>query len=171
MAVTTPPPRFATTPGGKPSAQAKGSPVADEKAGAGKKKGIGRTFKSKKFIMILVAVLAVGGIGYKTFAPKKAAPPAGGDVVAVDPTTLNLQGGHYLKVAIAIQLVKGKAAATGFPTSQAAELTINEFSDRSVASLSSNPARQHLVTDLDAKIKAAYPGEVFQVFLTQFVTQ
>jgi flagellar FliL protein len=116
-------------------------------------------------------VLAVGGIGYKMFAPKKVGLPTGGDVVTMDPTTLNLQGGHYLKVAIAIQLVAGKASATDFMTSKAAELTIDEFSDRPVESLSTNAARKKLVTDLRAKIKSAYEGEVFDVFLTQFVTQ
>ena len=113
----------------------------------------------------------MGGGAYKFLAPHPVGPPTGGDVVALDATTLNLAGGHYLKIAISVQLVKGKASTASFATSKAAEATIDEFSDRTVASLSSNPARKKLTADLLAKLKVAYPGEVFDVFLTQFVTQ
>ena len=117
------------------------------------------------------AAPAKAGGAYNFLAPHPVGPPAGGDVVALDATTLNLAGGHYLKIAISVQLVQGKASATDFTTSKAAEATIDEFSDRTVASLSSNPARKRLTADLLTKLKAAYPGEVFDVFLTQFVTQ
>jgi flagellar FliL protein len=91
--------------------------------------------------------------------------------VSMDPTTLNLADGHYLKIAISVQLVKGKATTTSFFTSHAAELVIDEFSDRTVDSLASNAARKKLSDDLLAKVKQAYPGEVYDVFMTQFVTQ
>jgi flagellar FliL protein len=173
MSVTaTPSSRFVSGGTVRPGGAGKDGKAAEDAAAAGaEKKSIKTLLKSKKFVMILVAVLVVGGVGYKMFAPKHVGPPTGGDVVAMDPTTLNLQGGHYLKVAIAIQLVQGKASVTGFKTSHAAELTIDEFSDRTVESLSTYAARKRLVTDLTDKIKAAYPGEVFEVFLTQFVTQ
>jgi flagellar FliL protein len=127
--------------------------------------------KSKKFVIILIAVLVLGGGAYMFLKPKKAVPPSGGDVVAMDATTLNLTDGHYLKIAVAIQLVKGKASSTDFATSHAAELVIDEFSNRSVTSLSSNAARQKLVGQLRTSIQKAYPGEVYDIFVTQFVTQ
>jgi flagellar protein FliL len=127
--------------------------------------------KSKKALVIAAAVLAVGGGAYQFAMPSKASPPAGGEVVTLDATTLNLAGGHYLKIAVAVQLVKGKATATGFATSHAAELTIDEFSNRTVGSLSSNAARKKLTAELLVKVQKAYPGEVYDVFLTQFVTQ
>jgi flagellar FliL protein len=128
-------------------------------------------FKSKKFLIIVVAVLALGAGGYMFLKPTKTPPPSGGDVVAMDATTLNLAGGHYLKIAVAIQLVKGAASATGFSSSHAAELVIDEFSNRTVVSLGSNAARKKLTADLLADIKKAYPGEVFDLFVTNFVTQ
>jgi flagellar FliL protein len=145
--------------------------VADgaAEAGAGPKKR--SVLKSKKFLIAVVLVLVAAGGAYKFLVPHPAGPPQGGDVVALDATTLNLTGGHYLKIAISVQLVKGKAAATDFSTSQAAQLTIEEFSNRTVASLSSNAARQRLVADLLTKLKKTYPGEVYDVFVTQFVTQ
>lgn len=127
--------------------------------------------KSKKGIMLIVVVLLVAAGAYKFLAPKKVSPPSGGDVVALDATTLNLAGGHYLKVAVAIQLVKGKASAGSFEVSHAQELVINEFSNRTVASLSANPARQALANELEVALKKAYPGEIYDLFLTQFVTQ
>jgi len=48
---------------------------------------------------------------------------------------------------------------------------IDEFSNRTVASLSTNKARQALTAQLLDNIKGAYPGEVFDIFVTQFVTQ
>lgn len=162
--------RFATSSSGKPAKGAPGKAVADGgEAGAAKKPS---KLKSRKFVIMMLAVVLVGGGGaYKFMAPKKVSPPAGGDVVSMDPTTLNLSDGHYLKIAISIQLVKGKASTASFFSSHAAELVIDEFSDRSVDSLSSNAARTKLSDDLLAKIKQAYPGEVYDVFVTQFVTQ
>ena len=160
-----------TTAGAKtPAGKAGGNPEDDAEKSGKSKAGL---FKSKKFLIAVVAVLGLGYGGYTMFLapPPKPAPPAGGDVVALDPTTLNLSEGHYLKIALGIQLIKGKAAAPAFQTSQAQELTINEFSDRTVSSLSTNAARVKLQKDLLAKIKKAYPDEVYALFVTQFVTQ
>ena len=153
--------RGAAGTGSKPGAE------PEEKAKAPKKS----LFKSKKFLIAVAAVLAIGGGAYTFLKPTPVVPPSGGEVVAMDATTLNLTGGHYLKIAVAIQLVKGKATSDAFSTSHAAELVIDEFSNRTVASLSTNKARKALTDQLLNKIKDAYPGEVFDVFVTQFVTQ
>lgn len=150
-----------------PNGEASVSPEAD----AAPAKSRRRVFKSKKALIVAAAVLAIAGGVYEFAMPSKAGPPTGGDVVSLDATTLNLAGGHYLKIAVAIQLVKGKADTTSFPTSHAAELTIDEFSNRTVDALSSNDARKKLTSELLAKVQKAYPGEVYDVFLTQFVTQ
>jgi flagellar FliL protein len=125
----------------------------------------------KKLVIAVIAVLAIGGGAYKFAMPKKVGPPTGGDIVTLDPNTVNLASGHYLKITIAIQLVKGKASVGDFKPSEAAELVIDEFSDRSAASLLNNTTRKQLTAELESKIKAAYPGEVYDVFTPQFVTQ
>jgi flagellar protein FliL len=129
--------------------------------------------KSKKGIMLIVGVLVVVFVAYKFFlAPKpKPGPPAPGDIVSLQANTLNLTDGHYLKIAVDVQLVKGKATVTSFQVSNAEQLVINEFSDRTVVSLSTNPAREALTTQLETAMKKAYPGEIYQIYLTQFVTQ
>lgn len=127
----------------------------------------------KKLIIIVVLVLLVGGGAYKfVLAPKpKPGPPVGGDIVSLTANTLNLTDGHYLKIALDIQLAKGKASATTFQVSQAEQLVINEFSDRTVASLSTDAERLALTDQLEAAMKKAYPNEIFSIYLTQFVTQ
>ena len=53
--------------------------------------------------------LVVGGAAYKILMPApKPGPPKAGDTVVLDALTLNLTDGHYLQVAVAIQLVQGK---------------------------------------------------------------
>lgn len=128
--------------------------------------------KSKKGIIAIVAVLGIGGGAYQFMAPAAEAGPAkGGDIVPMEATTVNLQGGHYLKLAVSVQLVEGKGTVDTFKTSQAAELVIDEFSNRTVAAVSSNEARKTLMDELEKKMKAAYEGEVYDLFITQFVTQ
>ena len=170
---TTTAPRENRTTGSGPVAPAKsGGAGKDADQDAAKDKAAkGKFFKSKKFIIAVVGLLVVGGGAYKFAMPHKAAPPTGGDVVAIDAMTVNLAGGHYLKVAAGVQLVKGKATATEFQSSHAAELVIDEFSNRSVRALSTNKDRKELTAELAGRIKAAYPGEVYAIYLTQFVTQ
>jgi flagellar FliL protein len=158
-------------PGAGGKAGEAGGAKGEEQDGAKAKGNKGSFFKSKKFLIAVVGVLVVGGGAYKFAMPHKAAPPTGGDVVPIDAMTVNLAGGHYLKVAASVQLVKGKASATDFDVSQAAQALIDEFSNRTVASISTNTAREKLRTDLVTQVKKAYPGEVFDVFLTQFVSQ
>lgn len=144
--------------------------VANAPTASGKKEKTKTTKKKgkKKLIIALVAVLAVGGGAYKFLMPKKVGPPVAGDSVKMDPITVNLANGYLLQVAEEIQLVKGKATATDFQTGHAAELIIDEFSNGTVGTVASDKGRQKLQADLEAKVKAAYPGEVFHVFLTRY---
>lgn len=171
MSTTTAPQARTTSSGSSASGKADGSAKDDDETGAKGKGGKGSLFKSKKFILVLVGVLVIGGGAYKFLMPQKAAPPTGGDVVPITAMTVNLAGGHYLKIALGVQLVKGKASATAFDTSHASELVIDEFSNRSMTLLDTNATRKKLTDDLLTQLKKAYPGEVFDVFLTQFVTQ
>ena len=98
-------------------------------------------------------------------------PPEPGAMVQMDAQTLTLTEGHFLKVQIAIQLVAGKATPETFVTVQAAQLLIDTFSNLSVDELTTNAARKDLTAQLLIGLKKAYPGEVYDVFLTQFVIQ
>lgn len=141
-----------------------------------KKKSGGESKRSrKKIVLIVLAImLAIGGANagfyywYLAPPPKpKALQP--GKVVGLDAITVNLSDGHYLKIRIALQTTKDlKEPPDG---SKALDITIAQFSNRSVGELSSNPAREQAKAQLRKKITEAYPGQVMDVFLTEFVMQ
>jgi flagellar FliL protein len=161
-----------TTRASSPAGLKGGEPREDENDSAtAKKKRVSGLLKSKKFIMAVVGVLVVGGGVYKFAVPHPAPPPTGGEVVPIEAMTVNLSGGHYLKLAASVQLVKGKASAADFDISHASELLIDEFSNRPISAIDSDAKRNTLKAQLLTSVKKAYPGEVFQVFLTQFTYQ
>jgi flagellar FliL protein len=140
-------------------------PAKDEAAAEPKKK------KSKKKLIIVVAVLLVAGGGYFMFGKKSGPKPAPkpGAVVAMDAITINLTGGHFLKLGLAIQApLTSKTAPDG---SEALDLAIAELSNHSVAELSTNKAREAIKAALKKKVIEAYDGEVMDIFFTEFVMQ
>jgi flagellar FliL protein len=167
--------RAARSSGGiKTAGGGKGEPTDEAGDGeGGKKKGKGRFKLTKKKIIILVVVLVVAGVGYKFFAPKKAVkpgPPVPGVVVPIDAVTLNLQGGHFLKIALGLQEVKKPKDAT-LDTSKAADIMIGEFSNKTMASLATDAGRNAAKADLLKQLEVAYPGDLMGVYYTQFVAQ
>ena len=55
--------------------------------------------------------------------------------------------------------------------SKALDLLISQFSNKSVAELSSNDAREEQKKELVEKVKKAYEEEVYDVYFTEFVMQ
>jgi flagellar FliL protein len=130
--------------------------------------------KSKKKMMIIIAVVLIVAVGYFMMGKKKAtakdAPPVPGVVVAMDATTMNLADGHFLKLKLALQTIKG-VKAEEVDTSEAADIALNEFSNRPMATMVTSESREKIKADLLAKLKKAYPKEVMNVFFTEFVMQ
>jgi len=133
---------------------------------------------SKRTVIILVAALLVvgGGAGY-VFVLKPAggsvaavAPaPKPGTVLTVDAVSVNLAGGHYLRLGLGLQLT---ADVTEAPDpAKALDLAITLFSGRTVAEVSAPKTRDRLKAELAASLSKAYDGEVMDVFLTDYVTQ
>lgn len=146
--------------------------AADAKtAPKGKGKGDGKGKSKKKLIMIVVGLLVVlGGVYQFVLAPApKPGPPVGGVVVPLDPTTLNLADGHYLKIGLGIQPIKGKEQADDAHYLEAEQIAIDVFTDRTVKELTTSRAK--LTAELTQKIKKAYPDQIFKVIVAQFVTQ
>lgn len=157
------PPSTDTKRPGAASARTEGEP--DEA-----KKGMN---KLVLIAIVAVVMLALGAGGYFLFLKGPSTPPAPkpGAMVQMDAQTLTLTEGHFLKVQIAIQLVDGVAAPETFVTVQAAQLIIDTFSNLSVDELTTNAARKDLTATLLKGLQQAYPGEVYDVYLTQFVIQ
>jgi flagellar protein FliL len=128
----------------------------------------------KKLLVIAVLALLLGGGGaggYFFFlaGDSEPPPPEPGVVAPLEAITVNLAGGHFLKVRIALQATAEAAEAPD--GSKALDLTINEFSNRSVAELSSNKARGKAKEELKQKVVEAYEGEVMDLYFTEFVMQ
>jgi flagellar FliL protein len=131
--------------------------------------------KKKLLIIGLVAVLALGAAAYfLLFSGGDAAAdePVPGTVVALDPVAVNLAGGGYLKVGVALQLTAD--AGTEKPDgSKAQDLIIATFSQANPVDVSN--ARDAFKEALQAKIIKAYTEDgtklVMGIYFTQYVTQ
>ena len=143
----------------KPAATADGAETA---------KGGGK----KKLIMILVGLLVIGGAGYffvlKPKSDAKKEKPVAGEVVALEARQLNLEGGHYLKLGLALQ---GTAEAHELEGSKALDAAIGIFSGRSMEEVTRPDERRHLKTELKEELEHLYHGDVMDVYFTDFVTQ
>ncbi|WP_380176273.1 flagellar basal body-associated protein FliL [Kineococcus sp. DHX-1] len=151
----------------------------------------------KKLIIIgaAVAVLLAGGTGAGVFMMTKGdkasaaeATPTPtltpGTVTALDPISVNLADGHYLKIGVALQ---GVAAAGGghegskdtLDGSKAYDLIINEYSNLSMTDLENSDQRNKFKDELQKKVIEAYTTEtdgtkeesVMGIYLTSFVMQ
>ena len=135
------------------------SDAAEGAAEGGKSKG----GKKKLIVMLLPTVLIVGGAGWffllrgggSDAVPTTPASQAG-PVVSLDPITINLAGGHYLKLGLALQT---DASAGDVDGSRALDLAISEFSGRTVDDLSSTEGRDKAKEQLIASIRKAYLPE------------
>ena len=124
----------------------------------------------KKGVLIVVLILAIGAAAYwfalRPTAEAKAPKP--GEVVRLEPIQVNLSGGRYLKIGIALQLTADAQEADG---SKALDATIDLFSGRSMGQLGRAENRAQLKKALEKKLDRAYHGEVMGVYFTDFVTQ
>ena len=131
----------------------------DEKTEEPKKSGKG------KLIMIIVPVilLLAGGAYFFLLKPSDAAAttelpePVPGAVVQLDPITVNLDGGHFLKLGLALQPTS--TAGEEVNGAKALDLAIGQFSNLTVDDLSSNKGRTEAKDELVARVKLAYLPE------------
>jgi flagellar FliL protein len=97
--------------------------------------------------------------------------PEPGAVVAVEPVSLNLADGHYLRLGFELQFTV-EAAGHGDPeTGPAVDAAIALFSGRSVSEVSDPAQREALKAEFKTQLDELYHGEVYDVFLTNYVTQ
>jgi flagellar FliL protein len=170
MSSTITPPR--TGDGGREASGAKPAKPAEVETEAGKSKLGGR----RKKLIALVALLAVAGGGYLTLGRGHGAGPAQpGTVLKLDPLTLNLDGGHYLKLALALQFTKaasgGAATGNALDGSKALDLAISQLSNRRVSELNATATREKAKADLLAAVVTAYHHDVMDLYFTEFVMQ
>ncbi|GAA3795458.1 flagellar basal body-associated FliL family protein [Cellulomonas soli] len=140
--------------------------------------------KSKKKLLLIiggvVVLLAVGAAWFFLMGPGKASSatdtpaaepaPVPGVVLAVEPVSINLADGHYLRIGLGLQLTADAGEETPDP-SVALDLAISLFSGRTVAEVSDPAQRDALKAELATELSEAYEGKVMDVYLTNYVTQ
>lgn len=125
----------------------------------------------KKVVMVVLLALVLVGAAYWFMLrpqPAGAHEPKPGEVMRLDPIQVNLSGGHYLKIGIALQLTADAHEADG---AQALDATIDTFSGRSMDSLTRPDNREKLKHHLEKELEHRYHGDVMGVYFTEFVTQ
>jgi flagellar FliL protein len=130
--------------------------------------------KKKLLIIVLAAVLLLGGGGggYLLLGSGKSGAkpkPKPGAVVPLDAITVNLAGGHYLKIHMALQATAD--AGDKVDGSQALDLTVTQFSDRPMAELASPEGRAKAKEQLLKAVEKAYEGKIMDIYFTEFVMQ
>ena len=128
--------------------------------------------KKKLILILLVVLLAAGGAAYFFLfsGSAKAEAPQPGVVEALEPVAVNLAGGGYLKVGVALQLTADVAEADKPDGSKAIDLIISTFSGAAPADVTG--ARDALKAALQQKIIKAYAKDVVMgIYYTDYVTQ
>ena len=138
--------------------------------------------KKKIFLLLGVVLVAAAGAAYFfLFAGSgeaEAAAPEHGGYVALEPVAVNLAGGGYLKVGIALEITTAAAGGghggAGIDGSKALDQIISTFSQANPADVVG--AREALKAALEQKIIEAYTEEdgvqmVMGIYYTEYVTQ
>lgn len=146
------------------------TPVADEAPAP--PKGGGR----KRLALIVVPLLALAVGWYLLMGPGKgeadaAKEPVAGEVVQLEPITMNLVDGRLLKVGLALQLVEGAGAHGPISGSVALDEAIAFLGEHSYEQLAAPQARQQAKATLSERVAERYHHEVLEVYFTEFVMQ
>ncbi|MFF5232029.1 flagellar basal body-associated protein FliL [Dactylosporangium sp. NPDC000521] len=152
----------------------------DEKAAAAPPETGEAPKKGRKKLIMIIAIVVVllggGAGGWFMFKPSSATAepePEPGAVVPLDPVTINLADGHFLKLRLSLQAT---ADVTEAPDgSKALDIAIELYSNRPMAELMSNTERERSKAELREKIEKAYTvnkeKEIMDVYFTSFVIQ
>jgi len=167
----------------KKAAKEEGSDEVKKKGGKGK-------------ILVIVACVGLGAGGYVLGGGGAADPAADADattttlyqkpgcsapsadeapltVVDLPSMSINLADGHYLRVSISLGLCDDIVVteAEPFITAPAKDIVVKTLSGQAMEELSTDAGREAVKSKLDEEIVAAYPGEVYEIYLVEFVMQ
>ncbi len=169
---------------GTRSASANKGPSANNGAGDAADAN-GKKPRKKKLLMLIVvlALVGAGGGGYVMFhgqgastasgAPKPEPSPVPGITLTLDPITVNLAGGRYLRLGLAVQFTAKATTKAGTEPdgARALDQAILYLSDQHAEDLQTPEQIDAAKRELTQRLDAAYDGNVLEVLLTQFVIQ
>jgi flagellar FliL protein len=134
----------------------------------------------KKLILIAVPLLALvagwyflmgpasGGGSEAEAEPKK---PEAGDVLSLEPITMNLADGRLLKVGLALQVVAKPSSGHGVTGAVALDEAISYLGGRTYNELVDPAGRQAAKDELSKRVYERYHHDVLEVYFTEFVMQ
>lgn len=168
----------------------------DAPAAAAGKKGNGKKGKKDKGgrsnllpAVVLAAGIAaggwfMGGSGGGAAASTDTTAEAAvveGPLLGMEPLTVNLAGGHYLRVAVSLQLSdayedvvedhEGGEALAHHDETRVRDALISLFGGRDAGELSTSDGRDAARHDLHAATSELLDGTVMEVYFTEFVIQ
>jgi len=132
-------------------------------------------------ILAVTVLLAAGAAAYlflrgpadgaasPSASPAAEPAPEPGTVLTVESLSVNLAGGHYLRLGLGLQLTADVVEPP--EPARALDLAIALFSGRTVEEVSDPGVREQLKAELAHQLSEAYEGEVMDVYLTDYVTQ
>ena len=129
----------------------------------------GGSGRKKLFLLLLAGVVVIGTAGWFVLRPTPEPAPQPGEVVTLDPLQVNLAAGHYLRVALALQMTT--EVAEEVDGSRAMDAVIDHYSGKPVAAVTEPQRRAELKSELKEKVLKLYGGELIDVYFTEFVTQ
>lgn len=98
-----------------------------------------------------------------------------GEVITLDAITINLAGGHFLKLGMALQSdanASGGGHGGGEITgAQALDAAIEQFSGLTVTELSTREGRDKAKKKLVENVAARYENQIYDIYFTEFVYQ
>ncbi|MBL8930927.1 MAG: flagellar basal body-associated FliL family protein [Kineosporiaceae bacterium] len=142
----------------------------DDAAGGGGK---------KKLIIIIALVAVLGGAAFFFLKPggDAAASPtptptvshAPGPIIQLEPITINLAGGHFLKLGMALQA--SAEVTEEVSGAKALDAAIELFSNKTIDELATVKGREKAKEKLVEEIAELYEDQVYDLYFTEFVMQ
>jgi flagellar protein FliL len=129
----------------------------------------------KKLIILALAVLLILAGGYFfVVKPKPGKPgpppkPVPGVVVKLDDVTINLAGGHFLKLGLSLQATAD--AGEDVSGAKALDAAIDLFSNKTIKELATREGRDGAKAALVKRVSELYEGKVYDVYFTDYVMQ
>ncbi|HEU5084057.1 MAG TPA: flagellar basal body-associated FliL family protein [Acidimicrobiales bacterium] len=153
--------------------------------GADAESAVAKGGSRQKALVAVAALALLGGAGYvvtggggdaeaaEAVVEDPAAVP--GVVVPLEPVTLNLADGRFLKVGLALQLVDGVAAPAAADVDAFAAPALDEaitlLGARTYAQLVVPEGRQAAKAELSDRVRQRYEDDVMGVLFTELVMQ
>ena len=167
--------------GSRPTSDAAAAAAAPAAKGGKKKKKLMMIVGALLVVVLAAAYYFLAGPGKATTsatdpsaAPTVEAEPEYdlGEVLVIDSVSINLQGGHYLRLGLGLQLIEGAGGSHGaIDPAKALDAAIALYSGHTTEELADAAVREDLKTQLEETLFDLYHEEVVAVYYTDFVTQ